>query len=452
MISLRRRLGWGLVLSLVLLLALQWLAVTWAIRQLTEDQFSRRLMNEGETLLAGVRFDPADTMSLDVNRVSAMYERPFSGHYYVVVSGMQRNASRSLWDAELPAPLLDVGTKRLLRLPGPEQQPLLAAVQVFEKQGRPVTIMVAEDLTSMQQGLARFQAIYAAVSVAGLALLLLIQHLIVRTALQPLDRIRDNLVRLGQGEAERVEPHGPTEIMPLIDELNRLLEGMTRRTRRSREALGNLAHALKTRLTLLNQLAEQPDTPPELRHTLLATAGAMRDIVERELKRARVLGDSGPGRRIDLEQEIGQLLHTMRMLHPGKNFTWEISPDAHFVGDREDLLELLGNLLDNAGKWCRKQVVLTVSDGENVRFVVEDDGLGCDAADLNVLTDRGYRADESQPGSGLGLAIVRDIVESYGGTLNFASSATLGGLRVEVVLARRGSEGADIVSKFPIGV
>ena len=436
MISLRRRLGWGLVLSLVLLLALQWLAVTWAIRQLTEDQFASRLMHEGESLLAGVRFDLAASLSLDTNRVSAVFERPFSGHYYVVTSGVQHLSSRSLWDSELLVPAVAVGEEKLVRLTGPERQPLLASVQGFEKEGQPVTVLVAEDLTAMQQGLARFQAIYAAVSAAGLALLLLIQHLIVRGALQPLDRIRDNLVRLGQGEAERVEPHGPTEIMPLIDELNRLLEGMTRRTRRSREALGNLAHALKTRLTLLNQLAEQPDTSPELRRSLLATTGAMSDIVERELKRARLLGDSGPGCRIDLQQEIAQLVHTMRMIHADKNYTWEIAPDAYFVGDREDLLELLGNLLDNAGKWCRRQVRLAVTGGAGVRFMVEDDGPGCDG-DLTALTARGYRADESQPGSGLGLAIVRDIVESYGGSLSFDRSVMLGGLKVEVVLAGR---------------
>jgi signal transduction histidine kinase len=439
MISLRRRLTWGLVISLVLLLGLQWLAVTWAIRQLTEDQFARRLMHEGESLLAGVRFDPAKALSLDATRVSAVFERPFSGHYYVVVSGRQRLSSRSLWDAELPVPAVGAGEERLIRLTGPERQPLLASVQGFEKNGQPVTVLVAEDLSTMQQGLARFQAIYAAVSAAGLILLLLIQHLIVRGALQPLDRIRENLVRLGRGEAERVEPHGPAEIMPLIDELNSLLEGMTRRTRRSREALGNLAHALKTRLTLLNQLAEQPDTSPALRKSLLATAGAMSDIVERELKRARLLGDTGPGRRIDLEQEIAQLVQTLRMIHAGKGarFTWEISPDASFVGDREDVLELLGNLLDNAGKWCRKQVALTVSGGDRVRFVVEDDGPGCDGDVLEALTARGYRADESQPGSGLGLAIVRDIVESYGGHLNFGRSASLGGLRVEAVFSGR---------------
>lgn len=439
MMSLRRRLTWGLALSLVALLTLQWLVVTWAIRSLTENQFASRLQHESESLLAGVRFDPSDTLSLDADRVSALYRRPFSGHYYVVASGNQRMPSRSLWDAELQIPAITAGQTRMLRMTGPERQPLLAAVRGFEKQGQPVTILVAEDLTAMQQGLARFQALYAAVSAAGLVLLLLLQRAIVLGALRPLKQLQENLVRLGGGEAERVEPHGPSEIMPLIDELNRLLEGMTRRTRRSREALGNLAHALKTRLTVLNQLAGHADTPPDTRRQLLASTEAIGDIVERELKRARLLGDTGPGRRIDLEQEIAQLVHTLRLVHAGKgaSFTWEIAPDARFVGDREDLLELLGNLLDNAGKWCRKQVALTVSGGEGVRFVVEDDGPGCNGADLDALTARGYRADESQPGSGLGLAIVRDIVESYGGSLSFGRSASLGGLRVEVVFAPR---------------
>jgi signal transduction histidine kinase len=127
----------------------------------------------------------------------------------------------------------------------------------------------------------------------------------------------------------------------------------------------------------------------------------------------------------------------MRMIHADKDFSWEIAPNAHFVGDREDLLELLGNLLDNAGKWSLHEVRLTVSDGEGVHFVVEDDGPGYDG-ELNALTARGYRADESQPGSGLGLAIVRDIVESYGGTLNLGRSDTLGGLKAEVVFTARG--------------
>jgi signal transduction histidine kinase len=436
MMSLRRRLSWGLMLSLVALLLLQWLVVTYAIRKMTEDQLARRLQHEGESLLAGIRFDDRGAMHLDPQRVSAIFQRPFSGHYYVVIAGQTRHLSRSLWDADLNVRPIGVGENRLLNLTGPERQPLLAVAHGYQKQNRAVTVVIAEDLSAMEAGMMRFQMLYAAVSAAGLAALLLLQRMIVLHALRPLQRVRDNMVRLGRGETDHVEAQGPAEIMPLIDELNRLLSGMERKTRRSREALGNLAHALKTRLTLLNQAAERPELGafPELRGQLHATTEAIAQVVDRELKRARLLGNVVPGKRLDLAIEISQLLETMRLIHADKtiDFALHLAPGASFVGDREDLLELLGNLLDNACKWCRNRVSLSASGQGGVRFVVEDDGPGCDAADLDALVQRGFRADESRPGSGLGLAIVQDIVESYNGTLTLGSSETLGGLRVEV--------------------
>ncbi len=164
----------------------------------------------------------------------------------------------------------------------------------------------------------------------------------------------------------------------------------------------------------------------------------MRRIVERELKRARLAGSAMPGQRVDLNAEIDALVRTLGQLYADKapRITSAIAPGATFAGDREDLLELLGNLLDNACKWCTERVSLTVSHAECVAFVVEDDGPGCAPDAIDELTARGYRADESKPGSGLGLAIVRDIVDSYDGSLQFGRSAALGGLRVEVRLPR----------------
>jgi signal transduction histidine kinase len=436
MTSLRGRLTWGLMLSLVLLLGLQWLVVTYAIQRLTEEQLATRLQLESESLLAGIRFDAQGAIQLDDQHVSAIFQRPFSGHYYAIATPRQRLLSRSLWDADLAFRAISPGEQRMLRLTGPERQPLLATVHGYVKRNLPVTILVAADLTAMQAGLMRFQMMYAAVSAAGLVLLLLLQRMIVLNALSPLQKLQQNLIRLGRGEADHIEAHGPSEIMPLIDELNRLLGGMVRRTRRSREALGNLAHALKTRLTLLNQAAERPEIAamPEVRNQIHASTAAIGQIVERELKRARLVGNSGPGRRIDLELEIAQLMKTMQLLYAekGVEFDWSIAPEASFIGDREDLLELLGNLLDNAAKWCARRVALTVSGNGAVWFIVEDDGPGYHGDHMEALVQRGFRADESKPGSGLGLAIVQDIVESYGGTLEFGKAATLGGLRVEV--------------------
>lgn len=441
MISLRSRLSWGLMLSLTLLLVLQWVVVTYAIERLTEDQLVSRLQHESEGLLAGVRFDGQGAMQLDAQRMGAVYQRPFSGHYYVVSSGDQRHLSRSLWDADLAVMSLPPGRQALLHLAGPEAQPLFAVAHGYRKQQRAITIVVAEDLSRLQAGMQQFQMLYAAVSAVGLMLLMLVQRGIVLRALRPLQAVRESMARLGRGEADQVEARGPEEIMPLIEELNRLLAGMERKTKRSRGALGNLAHSLKTRLTLLNQTAERAEIAayPEVRAAIYAATEAIGQSVERELKRARLLGDIHPGRRVDLQAEIAQLVHTLRLLYAARevDIVWDIATDARFVGDREDLLELLGNLLDNACKWCQGKVALTVAGYQDgVGFIVEDDGPGCSPEELDAIVRRGYRADESRPGSGLGLAIVQDIVEGYGGHLQFARSATLGGLRVEVRFAQ----------------
>jgi signal transduction histidine kinase len=429
------------MLSLVCLLTLQWAVATYAIGRLVEGQVAGRLQHEGESLLASVQFSLDGVPKIADGRLGLTYNRPFSGHYYVVLAGKQRLVSRSLWDEDLPVEALAPGSWQRIRVFGPQSQPLLAVAQGFEKQGHQVTVVVAEDLTEVNSGVTRFQLLYATVSAAGLILLLMVQRFIVLNALRPLANVREDMSRLGRGETDHVAVQGPEEIRPLIEELNRLLIGMERRTRRSREALGNLAHALKTRLTLLNQTAERPelDSNPQVRSSINASTVAIGGIVERELKRARLLGDMRPGRRVDLHVELAQLVHTLHQLYAAKgvNIAWEVARDALFLGDREDLLEMLGNLLDNACKWCTKRVSLTITGNETLSFVVEDDGPGCPVRELSALTLRGYKGDESAMGSGLGLAIVNDIVESYDGRLSFDRSAALGGLRVEVSLPRR---------------
>lgn len=442
MSSLKRRLTWGLVLSLVVLLGLQWAVMTYAISRLTENQLIDRLQREGESLLASAKFDTAGRLYLQDQRLSSIYQRPFSGHYYVVLSGQQKQVSRSLWDLDLKIRSLQAGQQDKLYISGPEQQPLLVVVNGYKKQQQLITIAVAEDLSALQSRMMRFQWIYAVASLVGLILLLFVQRYIVLTSIKPLQLVRENMARLARGESNQVEATGPEEIQPLIDELNKLLVGFERKSRRSRDALGNLAHALKTQLTLLNQAAELADLKahPEVRASVYAATDVMGQIIARELKRARLVGEVYRGRQVDLQTEIAQLVHTLRLLYQNKavNITWEVASNSQFLGDQEDLLEMLGNLLDNACKWCESRVSLSVTGGSAVTFVVEDDGPGCQVSALDELVRRGFRADESKPGSGLGLAIVHDIVESYGGTLIFGRSPVLGGLRVEVRLNDKG--------------
>ncbi|MDO8960692.1 MAG: sensor histidine kinase [Methylophilus sp.] len=436
MTSLKARLSWGLTVSLVVLFTLQWFLVSYAISSLTENQLVERLQRESENLLSIVEFSPSHTLQLDAKRMGAIYQRPLSGHYYSVSTPQQQAISRSLWDASLNLPAILVGQVKKLKLTGPEQQPLLVVLHGYKKQNQVITIAVAENIKPLQANIQRFQLLYAGISALGLCILLYVQRRMVVHALTPLHTIQANLAKLERGESGHLDMQAPEEISPLVDEINRLLTAMDRKYHRSRESVGNLAHALKTRLTLLNQTAEKLDTtsPVESKSAIYASTEVMHQIIERELKRARLIGDTRPGRQVDLALGISELVSTLRQIYAQKNvnITWELIAEAKFFGDKEDLMEVLGNLLDNACKWSSNRVSLTVIGGDGTSFVIEDDGTGASPDDLNLLTRRGFRADESKPGSGLGLAIVNDMVESYHGTLIFGRSAALGGLRVEV--------------------
>ena len=434
--SLQGTLSLALAMSLVALLAVQWLVASAAIGRLMEGQLVARLTKDAESLLSALEPDPQGTLRLDTRRVSSRYQRPLSGFYYTVRSGALHETSRSLWDEAIESRSVAPGEALQFRTTGPERQPLLAVVHGYRMRGQEVAITVAEDLRALDAGVRRFQLIHGAVSVAILAALLLVQRRIVVRSLRGLADVQADMENLAAGRATRIEARGPLEIAPLIAQLNSLLQTMGRRSRRSREALGNLAHALKTRLAVLNQVAEQPEMSAHahLRTMIREAADGVRRTVERELKRARLAGEALPGQRVGLRDEVLLLSKTLGVLHAHKapRIEWAVTDDAVFPGDREDLLELLGNLLDNACQWCRTTVRFEAEQARGLRLVVEDDGPGCPAGDLEALARRGFRADESRPGSGLGLAIVRDIVDTYDGTLAFGRSEALGGLRVEV--------------------
>lgn len=439
--SLKTRLRWGLTLSLVILLTLQWAIVSFAIHRFTQQQLVERLQRDSETLLSGIAFDATGQFTIDNNRVSAVYQRAFSGYYYLVITDAQRSASRSLWDSNLTVPVLKPDEEMQHYAQGPDRQSLLLVSHGYRKQNHNLTISIAEDISALKRDVMRFQMIYGLVSIIGLLTLLAIQRWIVVKALTPLQEIQQNMIKLARGEVQSIEAQGPHEITPLINELNRLLQTLREKSRRSRESLGNLAHALKTKLTLLNQIAERQalDSQLEIRSEIYQLSNTISHHLERELKRARLIGDSQPIRKVDLKSALAQLTHSLRQIYADKqvNITWEMTEETQFYGDQEDLLEMLGNLLDNACKWCAKNVRLQVSGGEIPCFLIEDDGPGCAESELTQLTRRGFRADESKPGSGLGLAIAYDIATSYGANLSFGKSAALGGLSVKVQFTPR---------------
>jgi signal transduction histidine kinase len=225
----------------------------------------------------------------------------------------------------------------------------------------------------------------------------------------------------------------------LVAEVNRLLVLVERRLHQSRTAIGNLAHALKTPLAMLFRLAEnsQLDDHQELRNQLQQQTQAIHERIERELKRARISGNLQTASVFNPRQELTALVMLLQNVYAEKNLMIHVNaPDQLINFDREDMLELTGNLLDNACKWADKQVVVTVEQGPGIIISVEDDGPSCSLQDMQQLSKRGLRLDEAVQGHGLGLAIVRDIAVFYGGTLEIMRSAQLGGLQVSVQFPR----------------
>lgn len=265
---------------------------------------------------------------------------------------------------------------------------------------------------------------------------------LVRRAVAPLEILRASLSAVREGRSQRIAGDFPTEVQPLVNDLNALLEDRERAIARALTTAGDLAHGLKTPLAVLAQEAEQAAATghDDLATTLRQLGGRMQRQVDYHLARARATASAraAPGLRCSVLPSVEGLVRTMRRLHAGRELTIEVdvSPAHAIRGRREDLDEMLGNLLDNACQWARSRVAVS-STLEDARVVVsvDDDGTGLDPSLRAEVLQRGVRADQQAPGSGLGLAIVSDLAELYGGTITLEPSP-LGGTRARLRLPR----------------
>jgi len=282
-------------------------------------------------------------------------------------------------------------------------------------------------------------------SLAVVLLLLLIQRYIVVRTLRPVAACAADIARLEQGEIRELDERVPDEVLPLVHAINLLLQRQGQRLQRSREALGNLAHSIKTPLTLLQQLARDNVAADD------QTAGQQLErygrqisgLIDQALRRARLAGDSLGASRFQLWEDLPVLVDTLNRLHRDKavRFHQHLNNVTTLPLEQQDGMELLGNLLDNAWKWARTQVHLTIHAGDGLAMMVEDDGPGVDETVLQSLIQRGVRQDEAAPGHGIGLSIVKSLVEELNGSIVFSRSPALGGLRAEVRLGSRAGAG-----------
>ncbi|WP_078118783.1 sensor histidine kinase [Thiosocius teredinicola] len=433
--SLERRLMLALVAALVLVFAgLFWGSVT-VVRSISEAYILTRLEHDAEALLAAVGPNPMGVVKLREGRITPIYRQPLSGHYYVVTwPDGSLSRSRSLWDESLDIPQVSTGDVVVVHRQGPADQLLQMRVAGYEKNGLRFSIAVAEDLTAMKAEIGRFQLV-TLVALAGVLLLIIgVQRIALRRGFRSLDAVRAQMHEISDGARQRLEAMGPVEVRPLTSELNRLLAQVELRLQRSRQALGNLAHALKGPLSVLTRTIDALPVDAAERGRLNTQLTRVQTLIDRELKRARFAGE-GVGQFFNPREQLPELIEALQQMYRERDLDivhGEL-PAGRLPFDHEDMLELLGNLMDNACKWAKQRVEVQLTRGADLQVRVADDGPGVTSDQYDKLMRRGGRLDEQEAGHGLGLAIVKDLVSDYGGEMTFAKSA-LGGLEVSVTL------------------
>ncbi|MEE1868486.1 sensor histidine kinase [Pseudomonas auratipiscis] len=435
--SIQARLSLGLIAVLVLVgLALAQLSL-WLFEVGLQRYLETGLRKESENLLIAM-VQGQSGLELDERRISSAYKRPFSGYYFRIDFDGKSWRSRSLWDLDMPAPAKS-GLHTDLEL-GPENQQLLVLRSDYRRFGQAIAISVAQDYTPVRDQFRRMKQIGLGMGLVALILVLILQRITVTRSLRPLERVRVQIAQLQQGKRSQLDTQVPSELEPLVAQINHLLAHTEDSLRRSRNALGNLGHALKTPLAVLLSLAssEQLKDAPQVRVQLREQLQQIQQRLSRELNRARLAGDALPGAQFDCDAELPGLLSTLSMIHGhGLQLSQQVRPGLVLPWDREDLLELLGNLLDNACKWADSEVRLSIEEQPGrYLLVVDDDGPGIPVSEREQVLERGTRLDEQIDGHGLGLGIVRDIVEVWSGHMTLQDSP-LGGLRVNIELPAR---------------
>ena len=358
--------------------------------------------------------------------------------------------SRSLWDTVLPyptaAPISHTPTWRTSQtLPDGRWWPSFSGCPSKGMPAKPIAsldLVVAETTSGVDAANAAFRSDLVR-ALAVLALVLIgAGWLQVLLGLAPLDVIKRGIAAIRSGNSHHLEGAFPKEVMPLVAEVNELLDLQERSIAFARERAADLAHGLRTSLTLLNghaySLRQQGSDGPAA--AIESLVDDMTATIDHQLRLSRLRHRSRSDRQSTLVAPVlDKIVATLRLTPAGQNVNWSIAvpPDGQVALDTMDLTELLGVLVENATKWAKSAVSLAVevSDNDRVMICIEDDGPGLDEAQIQSLGQRGQRFDSSQPGYGLGLAIAREIVSLNGADLQFARSA-LGGLSVGVLLPR----------------
>ncbi len=440
----------GTLLVLLLPAGIGLMAIAWLIHGLLLERMSRefletRLKDEVAFLEHHIR--QADG-KIDRLKTGDYFEEVFH-HAFAIQSPTQTVISPQSWQPLL-SPLLNSDKQESIQVhtAGPAHAPfdILAYRKSFVINDTPITVIVSEDMRALQNSQAELHAWTAIVSILLILLLVGVIWVGITLSMRPVVSLQASLKKLQCGEISRINAQAPEEFQPLVQQLNQLLDSLDQRLERSREALANLSHSVKTPIAAVRQILEDTSRPLDnnLRYEMGSRLGDIDKQLEAEMRRNRFAGPQ-VGKTAYPVKQARDLLWMLGRLYPDKSFelSTELTDERRWPIEEHDLNEILGNLLDNAGKWSSRTVELTlVEDREHMLIVVGDDGLGVVADALGKLGKRGLRLDEQTPGHGLGLAIVCDIVQRYGGRVFFARNKNDGlTASVELGVASNGSTG-----------
>jgi len=428
--------------SLVALVAAG-LIISGLLRSFVVETFETNLNATMVALMANTQFDDeAGRLSLDASVADPRYERPFSGWYWQIADTDQvLIASSSLWTDNLGLGVGEPdGSVRRRMASGPQDEALLVLERDFTAPGGTgrLRVSVAMPQALIDAEVARIVGpLILSLSLLGLGLCLAI-IVQVQLGLRPLRQVEADLKAVEAGQKDSLPPVRHSELAPLVSQINNLLSHSRSTIERARTHVGNLAHGLKTPLSGLDALLARSQMPAQDRAEFEALSGNMNQLISQHLRRARSAGTIGiAGARTPLGPVIDDLLPVFRGIYAERQLEFVVqgNRDAVFAGERDDLEEMLGNLIDNAAKCGRSRIEIDLQGPLEgmVTISVSDDGPGMDEAEFALARQRGRRLDESRPGSGLGLAIVSDLTALYGGTLSLAR-AEIGGVAAQLVL------------------
>jgi signal transduction histidine kinase len=442
--SLRLRLLAMALASITGALVISGVGLVVLFRRHVEQRIDSELETYVRQIGGNITFGPNGAVTIARQLADPRFDQPLSGLYWQVTDEANASVirSRSLWDARLELPKDDLGDTSVHRhlITGPGHANLIvrerAVTYAAPGARRRLRIAVAVDSVDVRNAAQTFaRDLTPSLAVLGLTLFAA-AWLQVWLGLRPLEAVRRGVAAIRSGGRRRLPADYPDEVMPLVEEVNVLLDAQDKAIERARAAAGDLAHGLKTPLTVLGADARvlRARGEAEVAGSIEELTEAMRRQIERALALARLRRSRSAA--MPLAPLIERLARVIRKTPAGEPLRWEIDIPASLrvAVDQDDLAELFGNLLENAAKWARSRVRISASiDAATAAIVIEDDGPGIPEAAREAVLKRGVRLDHGTPGTGLGLAIAGEVLDACGGDLRLGESA-FGGLQAIVTL------------------